>query len=239
MKRIEGYKRTHHLTSSSPLPAKEVCMSSIQTTKTLIEIIVKNLLQKFTSLKIKHSLVVTSNDIHPEETCQGRRRKRHDLESYYDEADYLIPQQVEAAIKLGKRVIKVGSADTYVFVLLCYHYHQRDWSHVEVYMKDFKDTNKIIDIAKTVKKHTDIIPLITAAHAISGCDSVPGLCNIGKRKAFSKVRNMPLRFIGKIESQKNDVLQEGKLFVSTLYGMKDTSSSKNRLAEVLLSHTCR
>ena len=234
MKRIEGFKRTHHLTSSSPLPAKEVCMSSIQTKKTLIEIIAENLLQKFTSLKIKHSLVVTSNDIHPEETCQGRRRKRHDLESYYDEADYLIPQQVEAAIKLGKRVIKVVSADTDVFVLLCYHYHQRDWSHVEVYMEDFKDTNKIIDIGKTVKKHTDIMPSITAVHAISGCDSVPGLFNIGKRKALSKVRNMPLRFIGKIESQKNDVLQEGKLFVSTLYGMKDTSSSKNRLVEVLL-----
>ena len=81
MKRIEGFKRTHDLTSSSPLPAKEVCMSSIQTKKILIEIIAENLLQKFTSLKIKHSLVVTSNDIHPEETCQGRRRKRHDLES--------------------------------------------------------------------------------------------------------------------------------------------------------------
>ena len=101
-------------------------------------------------------------------------------------------------------------------------------------MEDFKDTNKIIDIGKIVKKHTDIMPSITAVHAISGCYSVPGLFNIGKRKALSKVRNMPLRFTGKIESQKNDVLQEGKLFVSTLYGMKDTSSSKNRLVEVLL-----
>ena len=101
-------------------------------------------------------------------------------------------------------------------------------------MDDFKDTNKIIDIGKTVKKHTDIMPSITAVHAISGCDSVPGIFNIGKRKALSKVRNMPLRLIGKIESQKNDVLQEGKLFVSTLYSMKDTSSSKNRLVEVLL-----
>ena len=98
-------------------------------------------------------------------------------------------------------------------------------------MEDFKDTNKIIDIGKIVKKHTDM-PSITAVHAISGCDSVPGLFNTGKRKALSKVRNMPLRFIEKIGSQKNDVLQEGKLFVSTLYGMKDTSSSKNRLVAV-------
>ena len=101
-------------------------------------------------------------------------------------------------------------------------------------MEDFKDTNKIIDIGKTVKKQTDIMPSITAVRAISGCDSVPRLFNIGKRKALSKVRNMPLRFTGKIESHKNDVLQEGKSFVSTLYGMKDTSSSKNRLVEVLL-----
>ena len=61
MKRIVGFKRIHHLTLSSPLPAKKVCMSPIQTKKTLIEIIAENLLQKFTSLKMKHSLVVTSN----------------------------------------------------------------------------------------------------------------------------------------------------------------------------------
>ena len=136
---------------------------------------------------------------------------------------------MQAAIKNGSRFIKVISADTDVFVLLCYHYQKRDWSQAEVYMKSFKDGNKIISIRKTVEKHADIIPSITAVHALSGCDSVPGMFNIGKNKALSVLKKMPLNYFGKIESEKDDVLKEGKLFVSKLYGMKDSSSSKNRL----------
>ena len=37
----------------------------------------------------------------------------------YDEADFLIPQQVDSIVAEGKKVIKVISADTDVFVLLC------------------------------------------------------------------------------------------------------------------------
>ena len=228
MNRIDGFKRIHHLTSNSPLPTKEVCMSSIQTKRNLIEIIAEHLLEKFTELKIKYNFVVTSNDIHPEQTNQGIKFKREDLESYFDEADYLIPQQVEAAIKNGCRTIKVVSADTDVFVLLCYHYQKRDWSQAKVYMKDFSDGNKIISIKKTVEKHSDIVPSLTAVHAISGCDTVPGMFNIGKKKALSVLKKMHLNLFGRIESE-TDVLQEGKLFVSKLYGMKDSSSSNNRL----------
>ena len=80
-------------------------------------------------------------------------------------------------------------------------------------------------------EHTSIMPSITELHAIFGCDSVPGLFNIGKRKALSKAKKMPLNFIGKIEFQKDDVMQEGKLLVSKFYGMDNISSSQNRSVE--------
>ena len=83
-----------------------------------------------------------------------------------------------------------------------------------------------------MEKHADIIPSITALHAVSDCDSVPGLFNIGKRKVLSKSKLNPLHFIGKIESKREDVLKEGKLFFAQLYGMKELSSSKNKSVDI-------
>ena len=42
------------------------------------------------------------------------------MKTTFDEADYIIPHQVVTAFQKGKRTIKVISADTDVFVLLCY-----------------------------------------------------------------------------------------------------------------------
>ena len=198
-------------------------MTSIKTKKNLIAIIAEYLLEKFTSKQIQHKLIVTSDDVHPEETSQGIREKREDLESHYDEADYIVPQQVEAAIKHGNRVIKVISADTEVFVLLCYHYLKRDWSQAEVYFEDFQAGKKIVSIRKTVEKHVNIIPSLTALNVISGCDSVPGMFGIGKAKALSALKKMPLEFIGKKEASKDDVIREGKAFVSKTDAAKLTA----------------
>ena len=175
------------------------------------------------------NIFVTSDNVHPEEEKQGARKKRKDLETYYDEADYIVPQQVEAAIHKGNKIIKVISVDTDISVILCHHYLKRNWSQAEVYLKYFSGGSRVINIKKTVEKHSDIVTSFTAVHAISSCISVPAIFNIGKKKALSVLKKMPLNFFGKIESEKNDVLQEGKLFVSKLYGMKDPFSFKNKL----------
>ena len=226
LQRVDGFKRVHHLGMNSPLPPKEICLSSIKTKKKLIEMIAENLLEMFTTKQIQHKLIVTSDDISPEETSQGIRTKREDLESHFDEADCIITQQVDSAIRHGHTTIKVISADTDVFVLLCYRYLQSDWSRAEVYLEDFQARKGIISIKETVEKNKSIVPSLTALHAISGCDSVPRMFGIGKAKALSVTRKKPLMFIGKLEASKEDVIQEAKSFVSKVYGMKDLSSSK-------------
>ena len=233
LQRVDGFKRVH-LGINSPLPPKEICLSSIKTKKKLIEMIAENLLEMFTTKQIQQRLIVTSDDIYPEETSQGIRTKREDLESHFDEADYIIPQQVDSAIRHGHTTIKVISADTDVFVLLCHHYLQSDWSRAEVYLEDFQAGKGIISIKETVEKNKSIVPSLTALHAISGCDSVLRMFGIGKAKALSVTRKKPLMFIGKLQASKEDVIQEAKSFVSKVYGMKHLSSSKNRFVNFIL-----
>ena len=96
-----------------------MCMSSVKTKEILIEIVSTYLLEQFNAAKNEHQLMVTSKSPSPETTRLGIRIKRDDLQSFFDEADYIIPQQVHAAINEGKKAIKVISADTDVFVLLC------------------------------------------------------------------------------------------------------------------------
>ena len=61
---------------------------------------------------LEKRLIITSKSEIPEEINFGVRIKRHDLVSYFDEADFLIPQQVDSVVAERKKVIKVISADT-------------------------------------------------------------------------------------------------------------------------------
>ena len=88
----------------------------------MIQIIADQLLQKFMQKKILHKLVITSKNICPVETRLGMSQTRSDLESMFDEADYILPQQVDSAVKEGRKSIKVISSDTDVFLLLCRMY---------------------------------------------------------------------------------------------------------------------
>ena len=54
------------------------------------------------------------------------------------------------------------------------------------------------------------------------------LYGIGKAKAFAVLKKHPLKFLGDSTADLEDVKIEGKSFVALCYGMKDTSSSKNR-----------
>ena len=94
-------------------------MSSTKTKENLIQIIADQLLQKFMQKKILHKLVIISKNTCPVETRLGMSQTRSDLESMFDEADYILPQQVDSAVKEGRKSIKVISSDTDVFLLLC------------------------------------------------------------------------------------------------------------------------
>ena len=98
-------------------------------------------------------MVTSNNVVLPEETTGGTRKRRTDLETHYDEADYIIPQQVDAAVKMGHTSIKVISADTEVFVLLCYHYLKQNWSQADIYLESFQQDKGVVSIKRTVEKH--------------------------------------------------------------------------------------
>ena len=228
LKRIGLFKRSHSLSVRTVLPSKEICMSSTKTEENLIEIIASQILERFTQKKITHKLVITSKSPCPVQTKLGVTQMRTDLESKFDEADYILPQQVEAAIKEGKRSIKVISSDTDVFVLLCSMYLSRGWWEAEVYIQDFNNGKSLISVKKTVETHSELIPSLIALHSLSGCDTVPMMFGVGKVKAVTAAMKCPLQSFCKEDSRISDVIKEGKQFVAHCYGMKDTSSSKNR-----------
>ena len=140
--------------------------------------------------------MVTFKAVHPVEVQDEIIICRKDLQSDFDEADYVIPQQVNAATREGKHKVKVISADTDVFVLLCWAYVEQDWAPCEVVMEPFLASDKFISIADTVKEHRAIIPSLISLHSISGCDTVPMMYGVGKIKALAVGKKMPLEVIG-------------------------------------------
>ena len=58
------------------------------------------------------------------------------METTFDKADYIIPHQVVIATLKGRKTIKVISADTDVFLLLC-NIYQSASSNADVFLEDF------------------------------------------------------------------------------------------------------
>ena len=52
-------------------------------------------------------------------------------------------------------------------------------------MPAFSEAGSIISIRDTVKTHKQLNPNIPSAHALTGCDTVPMMYGIGKKKAIS------------------------------------------------------
>ena len=226
--RVGEFRRAHQLSLSRELPPKDMCLSSVKTKENLIEIISNELLLRFTENAAVNKVVITNKNATPEDVSSEGRVRRLDLISYYDEADYIIPQQVNSAVEGGALVVKVKSADTDVFVLLCEMFLKKEWSPAQVYMENFSKDEKIINIQRTVEKNVDIVPFLIPLHAISGCDSVPMLYGIGKGKALNTVKNTPLIHLGDSSASLSDVIEEGKRFIAKCYAQTSVSSSTNR-----------
>lgn len=227
--RIGAFHRSYQLSPDRELPPKEMCLKSTKTKETLIELIANELSTRVKKSDIKKQLVITAKSSTPIMTYQGDVQPREDLDSNYDEADYMIPQQVNAIFKEKKQtVVKVLSNDTDVFVLLCSHFLKFNWSSLQLYMGTFGEDTKMISINKSVADNYEIIPSLAAVHAISGCDYVPMMFGIGKLKALKAAYKMHLKHIGDIAADLDEVIKEGKQFVAECYGQKCLSSSINR-----------
>ena len=141
------------------------------------------------------------------------------MRSNFDEADYVIQQQVNSLVMQGNNSsIKIISADTDVFVLLCSNFLANGWCQINIYMETFTDESKIISINRSVECNRDIIPSLVALHALTGCDSVPMMFGIGKARGLKALKGNPLQFIDKKSAAMEKVLNEGFKMVASCYG---------------------
>ena len=127
----------------------------------------------------------------------------------------------------GGKTVKVISADTDVFVILCEMFFNNGWSVANEYMDSFTKDEKIISINGTVEKNLDLVPYLIPLNAISGCDSVPILYGFGKGTALKAGQTMKLVHLGNSDAELQDFITEGKLLVANCYGLQSISSSNN------------
>ena len=130
-------------------------------------------------LNLSNSLVVTGKIPIPTEVCNGLQILRPDLKTMHEEADVIIPHQVEYLESLGCCSIKVISDDTDVFVLLVHYYAEKNFTST---MEPASQGHSSANIGSTVAKHRSIAPQLLSAHALSGCDTVASYFGIGKIK---------------------------------------------------------
>ena len=223
--RLDQFRRHHILNKTSPLPSKDIALRVTETKTQLIEMIKTHLLQNL-PYSTKKFVFTSKKDIPSQLHC-GKLSDRQDLTTKQEEADVIIPHHVLDAIKEGKKSIKESCEDTDVFVLLCHSYEAMKWK-VDVYMDGFQSGKTIISIKDSVEKHKDTIGQMLSLHALTGCDSVPMMFGVGKKKALSVIKRIPILTLGDEIAGEDDCVNECKKFVAACYNGKSTNSSDNR-----------
>ena len=142
----------------------------------------------------------------------------------------MIPQQIAAIMSENKNaVVTVLSADTDVFVLLCFHLWKYKWHSTKQQMDTFSDgKDKLISITNTVEAHKLEMKSLIGLHALCGCDTVAMMFGIGKAKALKAVKDAPLSLLGEKDVDIEKVMQEATVFVSRCYGQCSAGSSEKR-----------
>ena len=144
--RLSQFRRSHNLSLSSPLQAKEIAMRVADTKQQLIEIGRNDLIKNIPAKSNKR--IITAQAQAPEQVQLGVHIIRDDLKSTQEEADVIIPYQVSEAIVDGKKSIKV-ICEEIVSALLCLCYNLQNWE-IDLYMADFTERKSIISIKDTV-----------------------------------------------------------------------------------------
>ena len=145
--RLSQFRRSHNLSLSSLLQAKEIAMRVADTKQQLIEIGRNDLIKNIPAKSNKR--IITAQGQAPEQVQLGVHIIRDDLKSTQEEADVIIPYQVSEAIVDGKKSIKVICEGTDVSALLCLCYNLQNWE-IDLYMADFTERKSIISIKDTV-----------------------------------------------------------------------------------------
>ena len=97
------------------------------------------------------------------------------------------PTQLQEGVVVSKKnkpMYKSICEDTDVFVLLTAYALKYSIESL-VLMEAFASNRSVVDINKPAIKNAEIVPSLIAAHALSGCDSVPKMLGIVKKKIVS------------------------------------------------------
>ena len=113
----------------------------------------------------------------------GIKTRESDMRTSHEEADIIIVQLCYGVVSAGCRSLKVISDDTDVFVLLTFFYLQQSCK-VPVFMEGTHGSRTVVDIA--AKKWPQIIPILPAIHALTGCDNTNRVFGIGKKTALNE-----------------------------------------------------
>ena len=149
---------------------------------------------------------------------------RNDLKSSHEEADINIVKQCMSCAVEKNRYIKIICEDTDVFVLLTAYILTYSIESL-VFIEAFASNRSIVDINKTARRSAEIVLSLIAAHTLSGCDNVPKMFGIGKKKIVSILQQgFHLQKLVGIQSEKTSIIEECSKFVAACYGFKDESN---------------
>ena len=123
--------------------------------------------------------------------------------------------------------IKVFCEDTDVFALLCHCFHLQNWA-TDLHMSEFSERRTITSIRDTAKNHMQLIPGLLSAHALTGCDTLPMMHGIGKKKAINITKKSSLFYLGQRHATEEQYQSQSKQFIAECYVAKYESSTKNR-----------
>jgi len=141
--------------------------------------------------------------------------------------------------------------DTNVFLFLLYYCNRGDIT-CKVLMTSHIEGKSFLDIKASVETHKQVIPGLLAAHALTGCDTVPSPHGIGKMTALKVLRSQKcgLNQVGLVQHGQPLTIAAKKqslAFVLACYGQESCRSLTEAVGNFLFSfhkmlvtgYTCR
>ena len=173
--RAPDASRLYELSENMPHPSQKAVLTVSANKNQLIDAICGNLASDVafhTQHMSIHKLVVTASDNTPTEIRKGAVYLRQDMATSHEEEDNIKAQQAIMCAKQQPGAVSVIADDTDIFLLLLHHYQNKGLTSA-MFMTSPVQQRSTIDIKATVEKHHAIVPGLLAAHALSGCDTVP------------------------------------------------------------------
>ena len=231
--RVGNRVHRHQFSICTPLPARDVTLTSTENKVQVINIICEYLTKNVAADTSSNRLIVTGSEETSQEVHAGVLIQRIDLKTTHEAADVIMIQQCFAVVEEGAICVKVISDDTDVFILLVHFTNALDVSST-ILMEVTSGKRTGININETVEKHAHIVPFILPVHALSGCDNAPQLFGIGKTKVVNTLKkSFRLNELGNLTSDFDHILAESTSFICpACYSAKEESSKSGNTRNI-------